>query len=65
MKDTNIFVNWQQHHLWGKGKAKSVKYWTALGRTLISNKLVVEVKKQMNRYHTPALIAIVKCKLGG
>ena len=52
MKDTNIFVNWQQHHLWGKGKAKSVKYWTALGRTLISNKLVVEVKKQMNRYRT-------------
>jgi hypothetical protein len=49
MKDTKIFENWQRDPLFGWGKAKSVKYWTALGRTLISHKLIQEVKKQMNR----------------
>jgi hypothetical protein len=49
MKDTNIYERWQRHDLFGRGKAKSVKYWTALGRALISHKFVVEVMKTMNR----------------
>jgi superfamily II DNA helicase RecQ len=49
MKDTKIWDKWQQSSLFGWGKSKSVKYWTALGRTLISRKLVQEVKKQMPR----------------
>ena len=47
MKDTKIWDNWQRSEIFGKGKSKSVKYWTALGRTLISKGLLKEVKQSM------------------
>jgi len=47
MKDRNIYDRWQQSEFWGKGKAKSVKYWTALGRTLLSKGFLQEVKHKM------------------
>ena len=34
---------WIKHKLYGQGKGKSDKYWTALGRTLIS-KGYIQVK---------------------
>lgn len=36
MKDTKIWDKWIRDPLFGKGKSKSVKYWTALARVLIS-----------------------------
>jgi len=47
MRDTKIFENWTEKPIFGKGKSKSDKYWTALGRALISKGLLKEVKQQM------------------
>ena len=40
MKDTKIFESWTEKPIFGKGKSKSDKYWTALGRALISKESV-------------------------
>ena len=47
MKDTKIYESWHRSEVWAKGKAKSIKYWTALGRCLVSKGLLKEVKQQM------------------
>jgi len=44
MKDTKIWDKWIRDPLFGKGKSKSVKYWTALARVLISQGYLKEVK---------------------
>lgn len=63
MKDNKIFDSWQQHALFGRGKTKSVKYWTALGRALISAKLVIEVKKQMASFKPGKTMSYSGCAI--
>eukprot|EP00088_Acartia_fossae_P057671 TRINITY_DN672_c0_g1_i5.p1 TRINITY_DN672_c0_g1~~TRINITY_DN672_c0_g1_i5.p1 ORF type:complete len:1015 (-),score=248.00 TRINITY_DN672_c0_g1_i5:268-3312(-) len=46
-KDTKIYERWIQHEVFGAGSNKSDKYWTALGRELVSKGLIKENKQTM------------------
>ena len=46
-KDTKILESWHRSEVWARGKSKSVKYWTALGRCLVSKGLLKEIKQHM------------------
>ena len=42
-KDNKMLYNWTRNSCYGKGKGKTDKYWKALGRALVSEKLLKEV----------------------
>jgi len=45
--DNKLFDRWKQSEVFGKGKGRSAKFWTALGRELISKSYLKEVKQSM------------------
>jgi len=61
MKDPRMSDRWIKHKLYGQGKGKSDKYWTALGRTLISKGYIQEVKEQFAGGGVPGRRSYMAC----